>query len=94
MVAPATWTAEPVAANPFLLDQFAWSSPPVSFPAATCAFFHSLRVGAPWAYALDLFAGLPDGHLSADGRVFATPGLALRGPGGAPDRRVVLSEPT
>ena len=91
VVAPTPWTAEPVATNPFLPDQFAWSSPPVSFPAAICAFFHSLRVGAPWAHALDLFAGLPDGHLSADGRVFATP--ALRGPGGAPDRRVVLSEP-
>ena len=93
VVAPATRTAEPVAATPFLPDQFAWSSPPVPFPAAICAFqvFHSLRVGAPWAHALDLFAGLPDRHLSADGRVFATP--ALRGPGGAPDRRVVLSEP-
>ena len=91
VVAPTPWTAEPVATNPFLQDQNAWSSPPVSFPAAICAFFHSLRVGAPWAHALDLFAGLPDGNLSADGRVFATP--ALRGPGGAPDRRVVLSEP-
>ena len=61
------------------------------FPAAICAFFHALRVGAPWAHALDIFAALPDGQFSADGRIFATP--ALHGPAGRPDRAIALSEP-
>jgi hypothetical protein len=45
----------------------------------------------PWAPALDTFADLPPGNLSADGRVFATP--HLRAPSGRPAHCVALAEP-
>jgi hypothetical protein len=57
-----------------------------------CAFLHALRVGAPWRTALNLFAALPDGHFSDDGRVFGTP--ALRLPSGQPTHYVHLTEPS
>ena len=54
-----------------------WDTPPRPYPAAMCAFLHALRIGAPWRMALNLFAALPDGHFSDDGRVFGTPALRL-----------------
>ena len=68
-----------------------WDLPARPYPAALCAFLHSLRVGASWHDALRLFATLPDGHFSKDGRIFGTP--ALRLPGGCPTHQVQLTEP-
>ncbi len=90
VVAPSSWRAAPVTTLPFDPELLPWPSPARPFPAALCAFFHALRVGAPWADALNTFAALPDGHLSADGRIFAVP--SLLGPNGRPDRAVTLSE--
>ena len=90
VVAPAPWVASAVPVLPFSMDAFSWSLPPVPYPAPVCTFLHALRVGAPWHAALDIFGGLPDGFLSADGTVFALP--ALRDPSGAPDRAVALAD--
>ena len=57
------------------LDPAMWppvQSAPRPYPALHCIFLHAIRVGCPWQDALRLFATLPDGHLSEDGRVFAT----------------------
>jgi hypothetical protein len=67
----------------------AWCTPPRPYPAALCAFLHTLRIGAPWQHALHFFADLPLGHFSADGRIFATPALL----DSAPDRCVPLGAP-
>ena len=91
VVAPAPWSAVPILTAPFDPGRLAWASTARPFPATLCAFFHALRVGAPWSHALDLFAGLPDGFFSVDGRVFALP--ALHGPLGAPDRCIALADP-
>ena len=76
---------------PFDSDAVQWDQPARPYPAALCAFLHSIRTGAPWDAALDLFAGLPDGFFSTDGRVFATP--ALRFPGDDLTHFVPLTEP-
>ena len=91
VVAPAPWVACAVDSPPFSLGLFDWGLPPAPYPASLCTFLHALRVGAPWHDALDIFAGLPEGHLSADGRIFAFP--ALRSPFGTPDRSVALADP-
>ena len=88
---PIPWLATAVAAAPFDITIFAWDGPTRPYPAALCAFLHALRVGAPWALALDAVGGLAEGFFSPDGRIFATP--ALGGPHGRPDRRVDLSPP-
>jgi hypothetical protein len=90
VVAPSPWRAAPVTTLPFDPERLPWPSPARPFPAALCAFFHALRVGAPWADALDIFSALPDGQISEDGRIFAVP--ALLEPNGRPDRAVTLSE--
>ena len=82
IVAPAPWALLPVHRPPVDPGSILWDARPRPFPASLCAFFHALRVGAPWALALDTFACLPDGHFSADGRTFALP--ALRDPGTPP----------
>ena len=41
-----------------------WDRPVRPYPAALCAFLHSLQAGASWGDALRLFANLPDGHFS------------------------------
>jgi hypothetical protein len=84
VVAPSPWILSPVTVVPFSRDLFTWTDRPVQFPAALTTFLHALRAGAPWAPALDTFADLPPGYLSADGRVFATP--HLRAPSGRPRR--------
>ncbi len=73
VAAPAPWVARAVPVLPFSLDAFSWSLPPVLYPAPVCTFLHTLRVGAPWHAALDIFGGLPDGFLSVDGMIFALP---------------------
>ena len=59
-----------------------------------CApFFHALRVGAPWADALDPFSALPDGQISEDSRILPyRPFLGPTAAVGRPDRAVTLSE--
>ena len=91
LVGPAPWKATAVTELPFLPQQISWTQPPRPYPAALPTFLHALRVGAPWASALDTLASLHDGHFSADGRIFATP--ALLAPGGTPDRCVALADP-
>ena len=91
VVGPTPWLALPVTSPPFIAGSFNWAGPPRPFPALMCAFLHSLRVGAPWTAALDIFGSLPDGFLSDDGRIFALP--ALRVPGCRPDRCVHLADP-
>ena len=66
-----------VTAPPVSPDFIRWNSTARPFPATMCAFLHVLRVGAPWASAIDSMASLPDGFLSLDGRFFATAGLHL-----------------
>ncbi len=63
----------------------------MQFPAALTAFLHALRVGAPWAFALDTFADLPCGYISTDGRIFAT--RHLLAPSGRPTHHVAPAEP-
>jgi hypothetical protein len=88
LVAPAPWTLRPLDGTPFDATAVCWDL----HPATLCAFLHALRVGAPWHTALNLFAALPDGHFSDDGRVFGTP--ALRPPPGQPTHYVHLTEPS
>jgi hypothetical protein len=54
------------------------TGPPKPYPAIFCVFLHSIRAGCPWQDALDIFSCFPDGHLSEDGHVFATPQLISR----------------
>ena len=91
VVAPSTWTAVPVAASPASLNAIDGARAARPYPAVLCTFLHALRVGAPWSLALHLFADLPHGHFSPDGRIFATP--LLRSPGGQPDRCIPLAAP-
>jgi hypothetical protein len=90
VAAPTTWTPSPVTVALFSCDIFTWTDRPVQFPAALTTFLHALRVGAPWALALDTFADLPCGYLSADGRVFAT--RHLLDPSGHPTHHVALAD--
>ena len=91
VVAPSPWTAVPAAAPPVPLNMIDWARAARPYPAVLCTFLHALRVGAPWSLALHLFADLPHGHFSSDGRIFASP--LLRSPGGQPDRRIPLAAP-
>ena len=91
LAAPEPWTLLQLGTPPFDSDAVQWDQPARPYPAALCAFLHSIRTGAPWDAALDLFAGLPDGFFSTDGRVFATP--ALRFPGDDLTHFVPLTEP-
>ena len=91
VVGPSIWTVYPVTRPPVDPGRIHWNTRPRPFPAGMCAFFHALRVGAPWAFALDTFANLPDGHFSADGRVFALP--ALRDLPAPPNGHVPLRRP-
>ena len=91
IAAPATWSSLPVIRAPFSAALFDWTTSPRPFPAALCTFLHSLRVGAPWAVAIDILASLPDGFFSPDGRIFAVP--ALYSPGGAPSHCIPLASP-
>ena len=91
LVAPVPWTPSPVDRPPLDPAAINWDRPAQPYPAALCAFLHSLRIGASWDDALRLFATLPDGHFSEDGRIFGTP--ALRLPGGRPTHQVQLTEP-
>ncbi len=91
LVAPTPWSTTAVLNLPFRLEQFKWDARPRPFPAGICAFLHALRVGAPWARALDEIGGLADGFLSPDGRIFATSAMTSRS--GTPDRCVVLTYP-
>jgi hypothetical protein len=89
VVSPSRWTALPVTSAAVCADSISWNTPPRPYPAALCAFLHTLRIGAPWQHALHFFADLPLGHFSACGRIFAT--LALLH--SAPDRCVPLAAP-
>ena len=91
LAAPRPWLAGAVSVLPFDLDAPPWQAPPRPYPASMSAFLHALRVGAPWALALDAIGGMPDGHLSADGRIVAIP--AICGPLDLPDRRIELADP-
>ncbi len=95
VVAPSTWRAMPVTSPSFDPEPFSRPSPARPFPAALCAFFHALRVGAPWAHALDIFAALPDGNLSADGRISPLrPSTGLTVGPTAPSPSLSLTPPT
>ena len=85
------WTACPVAELPVPADSILRHAQPRPFPAPLCVFLHAVRVGAPWHAAMRLFAAIPDGYFTADGRVFATP--AYGGVAGVPDRCVSLAPP-
>ena len=89
LVSAQLWSAEPVSELPVDPDALQWSAPARPYPAALIIFLHSLRVGAPWTSALSLFANMPHGFFSRDGRFFAFPTYAT--PGGAPDRCVPLA---
>ena len=93
MAASSPWSLSPIPPDslPFSLQQFSWDVPPSAFPASLCAFFHALRAGAPWAFALETFSQLPLGFFSSDGRIFAVP--ALRGCSLPPSHSVCLSHP-
>ena len=91
-MAPAPWSAVPILTAPFDRGRLAWTPHGPAFSGDPLPLFsYALRVGAPWSHALDLFAGLPDGFFSVDGRVFALP--ALHEPLGTPDRCIALADP-
>jgi hypothetical protein len=75
---------------PFDSDAFQWDQPALPYPATLCTFLHSIRTGALWNAALDLFAGLRDGFFSAD-RVFTTP--SLHSSSNEPTHFIPLTEP-
>jgi hypothetical protein len=75
LASPSPWAPVKISELPFSCRPFPWHESCRPFPAAMCAFLHSLRVGAPWEHALDLIAGLSEGHLSSDGKIFVTPAL-------------------
>ena len=91
LVSPAPWTPTTVTAPPVSPDFIRWNSTARPFPATMCAFLHALRVGAPWASAIDSMASLPDGFLSLDGRFFAT--AAYGSPPGVPTHSFELAYP-
>ena len=75
LVSPNPWS---IPTPSVTLQHITWPSPApptTPYPALYSVFLHSIRIGCPWQDALRIFSGLPDGHLSADGRVFATPAL-------------------
>ena len=91
LASPVPWSPTHLPDLPFSCDSFCWDGPGRPFPAAMCAFLHVLRVGAPWAQALDIFANLSDGYLSPDGRIFVT--ALIRERTTTSFRRVELSNP-
>ncbi len=82
----------PAAPNSLPLALVDWLAPPRQYPATLTTFLHSLRVGLPWACALESLAHLPPGQFSADDRVFCTPSTGF--PSGLPDSCLPLCAPS
>ena len=58
LASPTPWAPVAISELSFGCRPFPWHEPCHPFPAAVCAFLHSLRVGAPWTQALDVI-GVP-----------------------------------
>jgi hypothetical protein len=91
LVASSPQPPFPAAPDSLPLASVDWIAPPRPYPATLIAFLHSLRVGLPWAGALESMARLPPGQFSTDGRVFCVPSTGL--PSGLPDSCLPLCDP-
>ncbi len=91
LVASSPLTPSPALPDSLPLVSVDWLAPPRQYPATLMVFLHSLRVGMPWAGALESMACLPPGQFSADGRVFCVPSTSLSS--GLPDSYLPLCEP-
>ena len=90
VVAASPPNVVPVPPDALPVTSFDWSAPPRPYPAPLNTFLHTLRVGGPWTSALTALAYLPQGHFSADGRIFCAPSVGL--PGGLPDSCLPLCD--
>jgi hypothetical protein len=78
LVSNSPWTL-PIDSAPLLAT--VWpphKGPTKSYPAIFCVSLLAIRSGSPWQETLEIFSNFPDGHLSEDGHVFATPQLFSR----------------